>query len=229
MRILFVGNSNTYYNDLPGTLQALGQANGLDWEVDSITKGGWSFRQYAAEDDVMHLPLKQKLEEQWDVIFLQDRTEYPLTDPESTFHGAEVIASMTSGNPKLFVYATFARDDGHPHLEKLGMTRAEMAAGVHRVMSETAARIGAQLSDASTLFQYMKENRPDIGMYEADRGHPSPAGSYLAAILHYLSLTGTLPKNTAVVPSMTEKAETLRLLCAAEEYFAVYTTRGEKR
>lgn len=230
MKILFIGNSNTYYNDLPKTVEALGRANGLDWEADSLTKGGWSFRQYAAPDDVMHEPLKQKLAGEWDVIFLQDRTEYPLTDPESSKNGAAVMCSLMQNRPeRLLVYATFARNDGHPHLETLGMTRTEMAQRVHSAMSDVAAHIGAELSDASTLFQYMKENRPDIEMYAADRGHPSPAGSYLASILHYLSLTGKLPEKVAAVPSLPDEEEAKHLLEAAREYFALYNTRGEKR
>ena len=112
MKILFVGNSNTYYHDMPKTLEALAHANGLDWQVDSITQGGWSFRQYADPADIMHAPLRQKLAEEWDIIFMQDRTEYPLTDLPASLHAADAICSMMTKRPdRLFVYATFARDD----------------------------------------------------------------------------------------------------------------------
>lgn len=230
MKILFVGNSNTYYNDMPQTLEALGRANGRDWTVDSLTKGGWSFRQYADPENVMHEPLRQKLAEPWDAVFLQDRTEYPLTDLEPSLNGAAVMCSMMPARPaRLLIYATFARDDGHPHLEKLGMTRAEMAERVHSAMSAVAEAVGAELSDASTMFQYMKENRPDMVMYDADLGHPSPAGSYLAALLHYTTLTGSLPTKPAAVPSVPTEAQTQQLLEAAREYFALYNTKGEKK
>ncbi len=222
MRILFVGNSNTFFNNMPKTLAALAQANGLDWEVDSITKGGWSFRQYANPDDVMHEPLKAKLSEAWDIIFLQDRTEYPLTDLDSSLKGAAVICDMMQKRPeRLFVYATFARDDGHPHLEKLGMTRTEMAEGVHNAMAAVAAHIGAELSDASGMFQHMKEKHNDITgieMYAADRGHPSAAGSYMVALFHYAAITGKLPENVAAVPSIRSEEEAKILLKAVREY-----------
>lgn len=233
MKILFVGNSNTYYNDMPGTLEALAHANGLDWQVESVTKGGWSFRQYADPADVMHEPLQAKLAEEWDIVFLQDRTEYPLTDLDASLKGAAAICGMMKKRPgRLFVYATFARNDGHPHLEKLGMTRTEMAEGVHTAMAAVAAHIGAELSDASGMFHYMKEchnDITDIEMYDADLGHPSAAGSYMVALLHYAAITGALPEKIAAVPSVRSANEAEILKNAVAEYLRCRDTQGNPK
>ena len=230
MKILFIGNSNTYYHDMPKTVEALARVNGLDWQVDSVTKGGWSFRQYANPEDVMHKPLQEKLREDWDIIFLQDRTEYPLTDLESSMKGAAAICAMMKKRPeRLFVYATFARDDGHPHLEQLGMTRTEMAEGIHNAMTALAAHIGAELSDASGMFQYRKECHGDITeieMYAADRGHFSPAGAYMVALLHYAAITGALPEKIAAVPSVRSINEAEILKKAVAEYLRCRDTQG---
>ena len=40
MKILFIGNSYTYFNDMPRLLEQLMRDNGIDVTVDSVTKGG---------------------------------------------------------------------------------------------------------------------------------------------------------------------------------------------
>lgn len=41
MKVLFVGNSHTYYNDMPRIFASLARDNGHDVQVESVTKGGW--------------------------------------------------------------------------------------------------------------------------------------------------------------------------------------------
>ena len=47
MKLLFVGNSHTYVNDLPAMFMQLCQAAGENVYTHSVTKGGWRLRQYA--------------------------------------------------------------------------------------------------------------------------------------------------------------------------------------
>ena len=44
MNILFIGNSYTYYNDMPQMLAELAKENGNDVSVDAVTKGGRKLR-----------------------------------------------------------------------------------------------------------------------------------------------------------------------------------------
>ena len=39
MNILFIGNSYTYYNDMPAIFQALARDNGKDVNTYAVTKG----------------------------------------------------------------------------------------------------------------------------------------------------------------------------------------------
>ena len=45
MRILFIGNSHTYYNDMPEIFARICRRNGIDTEITMITHGGkgWDF------------------------------------------------------------------------------------------------------------------------------------------------------------------------------------------
>ncbi len=45
MRVLFIGNSHTYYNDMPHLFAQICQEKGIDTEVTMLAHGGkgWDF------------------------------------------------------------------------------------------------------------------------------------------------------------------------------------------
>ncbi len=52
LRLLFIGNSHTYYNDMPLMAAKKARAAGYDCEVTMIAHGGWFLAQHVAEPDV---------------------------------------------------------------------------------------------------------------------------------------------------------------------------------
>ena len=52
LRILFIGNSHTYYNDMPLMVQQRAVEYGYDCWVTMIAHGGWFLAQHAEEPDV---------------------------------------------------------------------------------------------------------------------------------------------------------------------------------
>ena len=52
LNILFVGNSHTYYNDMPLMVQRRAIECGYDFRVTMIAHGGWFLAQHAEEPDV---------------------------------------------------------------------------------------------------------------------------------------------------------------------------------
>ena len=52
LRILFIGNSHTYYNDMPSMVKALAEEAGFSCEVVMIAHGGWFLKQHVKEPDV---------------------------------------------------------------------------------------------------------------------------------------------------------------------------------
>ena len=49
LRLLFIGNSHTYYNDMPLMAAKKARAAGYDCEVTMIAHGGWFLEQHVAE------------------------------------------------------------------------------------------------------------------------------------------------------------------------------------
>ncbi len=219
MRILFVGNSYTYFNDMPRTLQGIAAAEGLCWTVESVTKGGWSFAQYADPENVMHAPLAEKLQEKWDAIILQEQSYRPISDRANFLGGAKGVCTMMQQKPeKLLFYATWGRKDGCPLLDELKLTRLEMTAELHEAYADAAAQNEGSLSDVGGAFAYVYERYPEIELYTPDLSHPSAAGSYLGALIHFHSLTGTLPASVRHLPEKVTLAQAETLLSAARDY-----------
>ena len=52
LNILFIGNSHTYYNDMPLMVQRRAIECGYDCRVTMIAHGGWFLAQHAEEPDV---------------------------------------------------------------------------------------------------------------------------------------------------------------------------------
>ena len=219
MKILFIGNSYTYFHTMPKTVESIARAEGLDWTVDAITKGGWYLSRFADPENEMHAPLQEKLNMAWDAVFLQDNSCGPLTDREGFITGAQKICLMMKELPtRLFMYVTWSRMDGCPMLEELGLTRPEMTAQLHAAYTEAAEKIGAQLSDVGGAFAFAHEYCPEVDLYHQDLSHPSAAGSYLAALIHFASLAGRLPERVRFLPEEVSGAAAERLLCAARQF-----------
>ena len=47
LQVLWIGNSYTYYNDLPSLVGRLAAADGVELQFDSHTEGGWSWERHA--------------------------------------------------------------------------------------------------------------------------------------------------------------------------------------
>ena len=52
MKVLFIGNSHTYYNDMPHLFAEIAAYNGVELEVTMLTKGGMGFDYHVKEQQV---------------------------------------------------------------------------------------------------------------------------------------------------------------------------------
>ena len=82
MNILFIGNSYTYFFDLPTLFADLCRANGHDIRVDSVTAGGRELHECLTEfhndlnvGDPLGKKISELLEEvEYDVLILQEQS-----------------------------------------------------------------------------------------------------------------------------------------------------------
>lgn len=79
-RILFIGNSYTYFNNLGDIFALAANGEGYSVEIDHITQGGYSLKQMADPRDPFGAEVEKALAgEKYDAVFLQEQSLLPAT------------------------------------------------------------------------------------------------------------------------------------------------------
>lgn len=176
MRILFLGNSFTFYHDMPAMVAQLLQA-----EVGSNLCGGAYLYQHIDPSDELCVTTGKLLaEKQWDYVILQDQSQGPITHPEEFKRAvAELSVKIRAAGGTPVLYETWAYEEGSSTLASTGMTFEDMQQKLtdgYRAAAEAnqalLAPVGQAFAAARTTTQLYDEN---------DHYHPSLQGSRLAA------------------------------------------------
>ena len=191
LRVLFVGNSYTYYYDMPKTLFSdMAAAAGYEVEVTQITSGGYFLYQFADPEDAEGKRLRAAVDgKHFDCAVLQEQSMNPITDEALFFQGVrDVMALIPAG--RFVLYATWGRNDGSPDLEKLGLTREEMTERLSAAYHKAARLYGGCVAEVGKAF-LAYPNKDEL--YISDMSHPSEAGSAIAARVIFESLRDCVP------------------------------------
>lgn len=200
LRVLFIGNSLTYFNDLPSMLRELLLQEGLDVVTAALAEPN-----YGLEDHWARRATHEMIGQGWDVVVLQQGP------------------SATEGRPSLLEFASrFAgpiREAGAmPALYMVwpAAARSFDFQGVSDSYAAAADRIDGLLFPVGEAWLEARRVDEDIALYGSDSFHPSPLGSYLAALVMYEQLAGADARElTSGVPGLpdvsAEDLGTLRL------------------
>jgi hypothetical protein len=176
VRVLFIGNSLTYANDMPAMLVLLGQASSeVALEVTDVSNPD-----YALED---HWNLPGTMDALnaggWDVVILQ---QGPSSTPENRLNlqewatrFAERIRSR-GGRPALYMVWP-------------DVTRLAFFDDVRESYQNAAETADADLYPVGEAWRAAWREDSSLALYDGDGYHPSLMGSYLAAITIYHGLT----------------------------------------
>ena len=191
MKVLFIGNSFTYYNDLPAMVQAMADAAGLGAQTRMLAYGGYFLRQHTDPEDQHFGEAEELLKEGWDAVVLQEQSKTPAVAPEMFAEGvAKLIPMITAAGAKPLFYMTWPYRQNSVKLESSGMEYQEMfeklTAGYEAEMAKYDAP-GVRVGEA---FVRLQEKYPYVTPYVPDCYHPNPAGTYLGACLFFRALFG---------------------------------------
>ena len=193
-RVLFIGNSYTFFNDMPNMLAALALENGYNVSVDSVTKGGRKLFSNLSENDENGEKIKSLAKEnKYDALFLQEQSFFPIINYEA-FEGAIIALSKLVCAKRTILYSTWGRKEGSPLLEEHSWQSEGMTLDLNSAYEAAAKASGAEISRVGLVYLELKRTRPELELYDPDLSHPSYLGSVAAAICHYFVLFGEMPK-----------------------------------
>lgn len=190
LNVLFIGNSYTYVNDLPGTLVQLAAAMGDQVIVDSKTNGGYTF-QLHSQDPITY----QKINAQaWDYVVIQGQSQepsfpYQQVNTQSLPYAMQLADSVYANHScaQVNYFMTWGREVGDPQWDSIN-TFYKMNARLRDAYIRIADSSMASVSPVGVAWRYVRETQPSIQLYVGDGSHPSVAGTYLAASVFYVSL-----------------------------------------
>lgn len=203
LRVLFVGNSYTYVNDLPAMIAALARADrgAPRIEPSRVLMGGahlqWHWTGKGRGQKPVKTHARAEIEKgAFDVVVIQEQSQMPVVAPQVTVKYAALLcqaARKRGARPVMFM--TWARkgDMKDPRGGKPAMTPEAMQAGLARTYIEAARAGQAAVAPVGLAWAAVRKARGALALHKGDGSHPSPAGSYLAACVFHAVLTGRSP------------------------------------
>lgn len=195
--ILFIGNSYTYYNEMPEAIFAgIAEDAGYKFTVKSLTKGGWDLmRSGSAEDELGALVDAELKNTKYDYVILQEQSTNPALDRGKFYDGARSVYEKVKANGATPVlYSTWGRKEGHEVLEDNGLTNETMTWQIAAAYEALASELAVDVAHVGLAFyDIYTEGAKGLDIYANDLTHPSYKGSYLAALTIFGEITGVDP------------------------------------
>jgi hypothetical protein len=183
LRLLFIGNSLTYLNDVPSLVAALGRANGRPVVCEQVAAPDLGLEEHWRQGEAGRTIARGG----WDIVILQ---QGPSALPESrtllidyTRRFDREITKTGARTALYMVWPAQARRGDFP--------------GVSRSYTAAADAVSALLLPAGDAWREAWQLDARLALYGADGFHASLLGSQLAAIVIFEGVTGqpaaTLP------------------------------------
>ena len=174
MRILFIGNSHTYFNDMPHTFKRMyHEATGIQPEVTMLAYSGRDLKWHMEEYFSLRFAI---LYGEYDYCIIQQQA-HPFPDEDLTEKWLkEVIELCHIASTKPVITMTWAQK-----------SEPEMTAVMSSFYRRMADKYDTMLNPVGEIFQKITAEHPETDLFWKDGAHASAYGSWLiAASLTYL-------------------------------------------
>lgn len=194
-RVLFIGNSLTEGNDVPGLVRALAVASGLDWQVEAHLLSGGSLEDHWAGG------LAQAVirDGPWDAVVLQQGpSSLPGSRADLRRWTVEFDALVREAGGRSALYMVWPDQSRFAWFDRVRDSYA------------LAARdVSGWFLPAGETWRAAWREEPSLALYGGDGFHPTVAGSYAAAVTIFAGLSGRtpldLPTPAALAPGTAER------------------------
>lgn len=202
VKVLFIGNSYTYYHHLPQLCSGMAASVGDVLITDQSTVGGYRLQQHSINSNTLD-KIKNgspdynnnKAKTSWDFVVLQEHSQLP-SNPDKEVetgvlpyvHFLDSMIHQYNGQAKTVFYQTWGRKNGDssrcaawpPVCTYRGMDSLLQVS-----YTRMAKNNNALLAPVAAVWRFIREKHPAIELYYKDESHPAAAGSYAAACCFY--------------------------------------------
>ncbi|WP_224485392.1 hypothetical protein [Robertkochia aurantiaca] len=185
-KVLFIGNSFTYFWNMPDLVEAMAKDQGVNLYTDHSTVGGSNLKQHWEEEK--ETQTRKRLEAiSYDRAVLQDHSLSTIDHTERfQEYGERFIELLRNKGTEPLLYMSWAYDSNPLMQDKI--TQEYLALG---------KKHNLQVVPAGLVIEKARQLRPDLDLFFDDK-HPSADGAYLIALVFYKALTG---KSISEIPN----------------------------
>ena len=197
LRVLFVGNSFTFYWNLPQVVQAMAETQKFPLRSAQSTASGASWAHHWKGE--RGLDTKARIQAgKWDIVVLQNHSTSAIDDTAAfREYGAKFDALVRETGATPLLFQTWAYDSNP--LQQPAITKGYTA---------LARSLGSRYVPVGEIWDKARFLRPDLELYSDDK-HPSPEGTYLIALAFLKALSGqsvlSVPERLTALDAFGEK------------------------
>ncbi len=184
MKVLFLGNSHTFYNDMPQIFANICKESGKDVEVAMQAHPGVTYGWHYGQLTELRFALMYG---GFDYIVMQQAAHSPCPPKEETLADGEKIIKLARANGVTPIQTMPWAEKRDPDHQK----------GMYDIYNTLSEQFGVKLAYAGNVFEDVFYNHPEIDMYWRDGEHASPYGSYTIAMAVYRAIFGESVKGLA--------------------------------
>ena len=220
MRVLFVGNSYTHYNNMPKLFEQMADSKGVKLEVVMDAKSSHTFQMHSKRPELY----KNINSTKWDYVVLQGFSrelaqDRATIDSQSLPYIKQLLDSIYANNSctNVLLFQTWGYDGGFKD-DSLGIdwNYQQMSDRVHQGYLYLSEKFNLSVVPVGKVWETVKENHAEIQLYQEDKQHPSLAGSYLAASCFYAALFKTEPNLSFTAKLDPKQAEIIQQIAGVQ-------------
>ena len=167
LKTLFIGNSFTARNDLPGLIAQMARARGKLLEYHLISVGGASLRRHWNGGEA----LKAINNGGYSLVVLQEQSTLPIKNPRRMHESVRLFdRAIKDVGGKTVLYMTWARQ----YAPETQQAITDAYWGISRELCALVVPVGV-------AWQSILRKHDHPVLFDRDQSHPTLAGSYLAA------------------------------------------------
>jgi len=196
LNVLFIGNSYTHMNNMPGIFDKIAKAKGKLVHVEKNTQSGASFQVHSTRLDLFRT-INSK---HWDFIVLQGYSR-ELTYSPSHIDSAsvpfinQIIDSIKLNNSctNLLLYNTWGYKFGFIEREEVN-TYEKMQDSINARYLYLSKKYNIPIVPVGMVWKNVLKLNPQLNLYNEDKEHPNKIGSYLVACTFYAAIFKDSPE-----------------------------------
>ena len=191
-KLLFVGNSFTFYNSgvdyhLQKMLDADKSSDSTTYIIQKIAVSSYTLEDHYKDS----LTIRKIRSDKWDKVVLQEQSTRPMTSRDLFLQYATLLdAKVKKDSASTVLYMTWPEKATPNDINTLSSAYLYVGQQIH-----------APVVPVGLVWEYVVNTNPLLNLYYSDDKHPALTGTFLIACTFYQSLFNKNPINNTYLPT----------------------------